>query len=106
MRKDFITLNGKDVRVEVNWNAIVAFLKTSGQDNLQALTGLTSLKPSDIAGLMAAAINEGESLEGRESSLTAQDIGRMDNAISAVSQFLDIFVRQTTPDIPPKEGKE
>jgi hypothetical protein len=106
MGKDFITINGKEVRVEVNWNAIVAFLETSGQDNLQALTGLTNLKPSDIAGLMAASINEGEALEGRESSLTAQDIGRMDNAIGLVSKFLDIFVRQTTPDIPPKEGKE
>jgi hypothetical protein len=106
MGKDFITINVKEVRVEVNWNAIVAFLETSGQDNLQALTGLTNLKPSDIAGLMAASINEGEALEGRESSLTAQDIGRMDNAIGLVSKFLDIFVRQTTPDIPPKEGKE
>lgn len=99
MRKDFIEIGGRERRVEMNWNAIVAYLETSGQNDLQALSSLSNLKPTDLAGLMAAAINEGESLEGRESNLTAQDIGRMEGAIGAISKFLEIFVRQMNPAI-------
>ena len=108
MREDFITIGDRKYRVEVNWNAIVAFLDASGQNNLQALSDLTNLKPTDVAGLMAAAINEGEAIEGRESSLTAKDIGRMEGAMGAISEFLTIFVRQMSPAVDPSsaEGKK
>lgn len=108
MRGDFITIDGQKYRVEVNWNAIVAFLEASGHDNLQALSDFARLKPSDMAGLMAAAINEGEAIEGRESSLTASDIGRMRGVTNAVPQFIDIFIRQMSPALSEnaEEGKK
>lgn len=108
MRKDYINIGGREYRVEANWNAIVAFLDASGQDNLQALQDLSNLKPTDIAGLMAASINEGEAIEGRESALTAKDIGRMEGAMNAVAQFLNIFIRQMSPAVEPApaEGKK
>lgn len=108
MRRDYITIGERKYRVEANWNAIVAFLEASGQNNMQALLDLKNIKPTDVAGLMAAAINEGEALEGRESALTAKDIGRMEGSMEAISEFLTIFSRQMSPagNPPAAEGKK
>ena len=106
MRADYINIGGREYRVEVNWNAIVAYMESSGRDTLQALQDFAHLKPSDIAGLMAAAINEGEAIEGRESSLSAKDIGRMNDMMNAVPQFLDIFIRQMSPTMGENEDEK
>lgn len=93
---DQIRLNGNAYRVEVNWNAIVAYLEASGRDDVRALMDLGSIRPSDLAGLLAAAINEGERLEGREAHFTSADVGAMAD-FGAMAEFVQIFVRQTTP---------
>lgn len=93
---DRIEINGNAYRVEVNWNAITAFLEASGRDDVQSLIGLSSLKPSDLAGLLAAAINEGERLEGRECSLKAKEVGAM-AGFDTMAQFIQIFAKQTNP---------
>lgn len=100
---DRIELNGIAYRVEVNWNALVAFLEASGRDDVQSLIGLSSLKPSDLAGLLAAAINEGERLEGRECALTAEKVGAQ-AGFDTMAQFIQIFTRQTTPKGGTDEG--
>lgn len=93
---DRIEINGNAYRVEVNWNAITAFLEASGRDDVQSLIGLSSLKPSDLAGLLAAAINEGERLEGRECALKAEEVGAM-AGFDTMAQFIQIFAKQTSP---------
>lgn len=93
---DRIEINGNAYRVEVNWNAITAFLEASGRDDVQSLIGLSSLKPSDLAGLLAAAINEGERLEGRECALKAEEVGAM-AGFDTMAQFIQIFAKQTNP---------
>jgi len=93
---DRIEINGNAYRVEVNWNAITAFLEASGRDDVQSLIGLSSLKPSDLAGLLAAAINEGERLEGRECALKAEEVGAM-AGLDTMAQFIQIFAKQTNP---------
>ena len=93
---DQIEINGNAYRVEVNWNAITAFLEASGRDDVQSLIGLSSLKPSDLAGLLAAAINEGERLEGRECALKAEEVGAM-VGFDTMAQFIQIFAKQTNP---------
>lgn len=93
---DRIEINGTSYRVEVNWNALVAFLEASGRDDVRALVDLTSLKPSDLAGLLAAAVNEGERLDGHESHLTGEDVGAM-AGLETMAKFIEIFGRQTTP---------
>jgi len=93
---DKINLNGHDYRVEVNWNAIAAYLETSGREDVRDLAGLATIKVTDLAGLLAAAINEGERLEGRESSLTAKEVGAM-AGVMEMAEFVQIFTRQTTP---------
>ena len=106
MRKDYLELDGRKVRVEVNWNAIVAHLDAAGRNTLDALAGIQNIKPTDIAGLMAAAINEGERLDGRESHLTAEEIGSIRNSIDAIGEFITIFARQTSRETEPEEEKK
>lgn len=93
---DHIELNGTSYRVEVNWNAIVAFLGASGRDDVRALVDLTSLKPSDLAGLLAASVNEGERLDGHDVHLSGEDVGAM-AGLDTMAKFIEIFGRQTTP---------
>jgi alkylhydroperoxidase family enzyme len=106
MPKDYIILDGRKCRVEVNWNALAAFLRDSGQNDLAALASVHALKPSDIAGLLAAAVNEGERLDGREAHFTAEQIGSMPGSIAAISEFIRIFARQMSPDREPEQKKD
>lgn len=98
MEKSFITIAGTSYRVEVNWNALSNFLKAVDRDTLEGLSGLTSMRPSDIAPLMAAAINEGERLEGRESHLTGESLGELIRS-SHVGQFMDIYIQQSRAQV-------
>lgn len=99
MKADYILINGKKVRVEANWNALTAFLDAKGSNSLQGLSDLASLKPTDIAGLMAACANEGERLDGREADYTATRIGEI-CGMTEIGQFITIYARQTAPRLP------
>ena len=98
-------LDGRSFRVEVNWNAIVAFLESSGRDDVRELSNLSTLKPSDLAGLLAAGIHEGERLEGNEVNFTAEEIGTVAD-FSVMGAFVRIFTKQMTPKGPVDEKKE
>ena len=104
---DKITLNdGRAYRVEVNWNALVAFLEASNRDDVRELVDLASIKPSDLAGLLAASINEGERLDGNSVNFTAEEVGSM-AGFGTMAEFITIFTKQTTPNGPvEKEKKE
>lgn len=98
MTGEKIIIAGQAYRVEVNWNTIVSYLEQSGQNDVTALANFGSLKPSDIAGLLAAAINEGERLEGREVSFTAKEIGSR-CGMKEIADFIRIFSAQTAPQV-------
>lgn len=102
MEKSFINIGGKDYRVEVNWNALSSFLKAVGRDTLEGLSDISNMKPSDIAPLMAAAINEGERLEGRESRFTGESIGEVIRP-SHVSKFMAIYIDQSRAKLEAEE---
>lgn len=103
MEKFFINIGGKEYRVEVNWNALSAFLKAVGRDTLEGLSDIASMKPSDIAPLMAAAINEGERLEGRESHLTGESLGEVIRPIH-VGKFMEIYIQQSRAQVEVEES--
>ena len=109
MKKDTIVIGGKEYRVEVNWNALTAFLQAVGRDSLEELSNLNNFRPSEITALMAACIAEGERLEGRECALSALDIGAVIEP-DDVAAFRDIYIRQSAPkmevDVPKKEERE
>jgi hypothetical protein len=103
---DRITLNdGRTFRVEVNWNALVHFLEASNRDDVRELSNLASLKPSDLAGLLAESINEGERLEGNDVKLTADEVGAL-VGFGTMAEFITIFTKQTSPKGPADEAKK
>ena len=98
MNKDFMNLGGKTVRVEVNWNALSAFLQFIGEDSYDGLANVGAMRPSQAPALMAAAINEGERLEGRESNLSPLDVGAVIRP-KDVEDFMQIYVRQSAAQV-------
>lgn len=104
MVKDFLTIADRQYRVEVNWNAIVAYLEATGRDTMDSLSLLGQIRPSDLAPLMVACICEGERLEGRECDLTAERIGELCD-FAKLTEFLQIYARQANPQTPAEPKK-
>ena len=110
MKKDYINIGGKEYRVEVNWNALAAFLAAVGRDSIEELANFNTIRPSEITALIAACIIEGERLDGKSTVvLTALDLGAVITPAD-VAAFMDIYVRQSSPklevDESKKEGRE
>lgn len=108
MVKHYITLpDGRKVRVEANMNAIGAYLAAKGTDSVAALADISSLKFTDLSPLMAACANEGEHLDGRESTFTADDFGRLGLAQlpKVIAQFLDAWAKQASSQMPADESE-
>lgn len=105
MEKRYLTVAGTQVRCEANWKAITSFLRAAGRDNLQGITNLAQLPPSDMAPLMAACLNEGERLDGRETSFTGQWLEE-NCGLAEVTAFITEFAYQTSPKLPQAEAKK
>ena len=109
MKKDYIAIGGKEYRVEINWNALAAFLQAVGRDTIEDLASFNTIRPSEIPALMAASINEGERLDGRDGKVKALDLGEVIGP-GEVAAFMDIYVRQSAPRMeveePKKEARE
>lgn len=108
MNGDTLIIRGKKYRVEANWNAVMAFLAARGTNSLAALQCLDNITPLDATLLMACCINEGERLEGRQADLSLETFGAMSPAEVAgcIGQFLQIYIRQSTPDVPVDKPKK
>lgn len=98
MHKDYMDIAGVRYRVELNWNAIVSFLAKSGKDDMSALADFRLLKPSDLAGLLLAGMEEGARLDGQSLSLTVEDVGAS-IGMTEMAAFLEIFNRQMQPQV-------
>lgn len=105
---DVIRINGREYRVEANWRALIGYLKERGTDSLEAVADVINLSPSNIGGLMAACINEGERLEGREVHLTADVLEEMRpaEAIQVAREFITIYLSQVAPSLPEEPKKD
>ena len=105
MEARYITVAGAKHRVEANWKAITSFLASVQRDNLQGIADLAMLPPSDMAPLMAACLNEGERLDGRETRFTGEWIEE-NCGLGEMSAFITEFIYQTTPKLPAEESKK
>ena len=105
MKKDTIVIAGKTYRVEVNWNALSAFLAAVGRDSIEELASFNTIRPSEIAALIWACIREGERLEGREFKLSVLDIGSVIGPAD-VAVFMEIYVRQSSPQMEVENPKK
>ena len=105
MKKDYITIAGKRYRVESNWNALTAFLDAVGRNTLDELSRIDTIRPSELTAMMAACIAEGERLDGRDGAPSALDLGAVITP-DDVREFLDIYVRQSSPQLEADEPKK
>ena len=105
MKKDYIEIAGKRYRVDSNWNALTAFLEAVGRNTLEELSKIDSIKPSELTALMAACIAEGQRLDGSKDAPSALDLGAVITP-EDVRRFLDIYVRQSNPQIEQEEPKK
>jgi len=105
MKKDVIKIADKEYRVEVNWNALSAFLREVGRDTIEELANFNTIRPSEITALMAACIAEGERLEGRKCTLSPLDLGAIIGP-QDVAAFMEIYVRQSAPQMEVEEPKK
>lgn len=101
----YITIAGAKHRVEANWNAITSYLTARGKDNLQGLSDISSLSPSELPHLMAACVNEGERLEGDDCNLTAEWIGE-NCGMAELTEFITAFCKMVTPQVPADKAKK
>ena len=90
MEKAFITIGGKEYRVEVNWNALGYFLALVGDDSIGGLSKLEQFRITHITSLVAACIREGERLEGREVNLDPVKLGEIFSP-SNFKEFMKIY---------------
>ena len=105
MKKDTIVIGGKEYRVEVNWNALSAFLREVGRDTIEDLASFNTIRPSEIATLMWSCIAEGERLDGRGFKMTALDLGALIGP-AEVAAFMGIYVRQSSPQMEVENPKK
>ena len=105
MKKDYIEIAGKRYRVESNWNALTAFLEAVGRNTLEELSKIDSIKPTELTAMMAACIAEGQRLDGSKDVPSAMDLGAVITPYD-VRTFLDIYVRQSNPQVSQEEPKK
>ena len=109
MEKDYIIINGTKYRVEVNWNALAAFLREVGRDTIEDLASFNNIRPSEVTALMVSCIAEGERLDGRGCTINALDLGAVMTP-EDVAAFMEIYIRQSAPkrdvEEPKKEERE
>ena len=94
--RDYITIFGRQVRVECNWNAIMAFMEATGTD-LSALEHLTN---SQQAALLVACVREGQRMDGESVDFTIERFGelRTREALRVIGAFWPIFEKQNAGD--------
>ena len=105
MDKIYIAIAGRQRRVEANWNAITSYLTSRGKNTLQGLSDISAMPPTEIPHLMVACINEGERLDGRDASLTAEWIGE-NCRMAEMTEFITAFCRMVTPQVSVEQAKK
>lgn len=96
MEQDYIEIGGAKYRARFNWNALTGFLSDTGQDSIDALNNF-KVTPSSITVLIYHGLREGERLEGREFTLTKEDIGEHMN-LPLMNSVMEIFLRHNGGD--------
>ena len=88
-----LSIGGKKVRVEMNWNAMMTFCEEKGIDDLSKLGEDGNVTPRDLLTIMYSAIKEGERMEGRKFELTKEGLSEIVRP-SDITSFLKIYKEQ------------
>ena len=98
---DQLTYKGQIYGVECNFNALCACADMLGARDFGYLDNMTLGRWLQ---LMTCCINEGERLDGHDCHYTAQQIGEMAD-LEVISEFLSIYVKQTSKSGSKSEGQ-
>ena len=104
MQKDYIEIAGKRYRVEVNWNALLDFAERRGLVDMGELMSLNELDKDNVADLCAAGVREGERLEGRDCTLTGNDVAERITP-REMMRFIGIYVSHISPKLPEEKAE-
>ena len=96
--KETITINGKEYRVAVNWNAIRDYCQRKGINDLTQIDSVLSFNIDGMLTMAHCCIKEGERLEGRQLEETEEDLGAM-MAPMEMTEFAKSYVRQAMTGI-------
>lgn len=101
-----IKLNGIEYPAAANFNAVAAYLRFVGRDTIDGLMDISKLSPSDCTALVAACVNEGMRLEGREERLSPADVGASPSSIVEVPEAIAEIFRELSPGPSGEEKKK
>lgn len=99
-----IKIGDSEYRVECNFNAIMAYMRSHGLKDITFLS--EELSVYDWADLMVCSINEGERLDGNRHDYTVEDLCAcsMAEMTGVIGDFIRIFSEQNTAA--PSESKK
>lgn len=101
-----IRLNGTEYPAAANFNAVAAYLRLVGRDTIAALMDISKLSPSDCPALVAACVNEGLRLEGREERLSPDEVGASAASIIEVPEAVAEIFKELAPGASGTEEKK
>lgn len=104
MKKNYINIDDKNYRVEINWNAIADFSEMTGITNLAEFDNLQTLTPRQILTLLVACVREGERQDGRVLEMDEKTFGGIMRP-QHIGQFAAIYQSQVAVNIPSDEEK-
>nr|DAW47279.1 MAG TPA: tail tube protein [Caudoviricetes sp.] len=93
MKNYYLSIGGKKVRVEMNWNAMMTFCEEKGIDDLSKLSEDGNVTPRDLLTIMYSAIKEGERMDGHTFELTKEGLSEIVRP-SDITSFLKIYKEQ------------
>jgi len=101
---DYLEIDGKNYRIEYNFNAIGDYLDRTGK-SLSDLMDFGSIKAKEMLMLIWCGVYEGERLEGRELELSVEDLGAI-LAPEDIHNAIDVMTKHMTPHTDGKAAKD
>lgn len=92
--RNSISLAGRKLRVEFNWNALANYCKLSGMNDLADLDKIVNITAGDMRAFIYVAVVEGERMDGREFELSEEDLGAIMRPAD-ISEIMKIYAEQT-----------
>lgn len=92
----YINIDGTQYRVAVNWNTFETFARLKGL-KLTVIDKLRLDEDDNLKVMLAAAIREGERLDGKKNEIDPMSLGEVLN-VRIVEQFTSIFTESMGAD--------
>ncbi len=101
-----VRLNGVDYPATANFNAVAAFLAFVGRNTMEGLMDISKLSPSDCPALVAACVNEGLRIDGKDERFTPEQIGAVPDSLTEVPIAIAEIFKELTPGASGQESKK